>query len=324
MKQQHPLTYENGACLDTPPLTELSDALTKFAFQGCVCLLVYGMPRTGKSTASKVVAIRVEGVKAAVVYSTVIKTEKGSFSTLMQALQLSRGGRLRFPSLTPENAFIRQALADCEELDTVRVWILIDEAQYLSYEQMIGLKGTLTEMAKSGLAPLCVLFGQPEMLAKPQKFKSAGDASLVHRFVSHKYRMRGLTREEFGQVLKLYDDSRWPEEGGPTYTEYFAPQQWAKGWRMTNLEPHLKKAFSAVSESKGRSLDDLPIAYFMEAATSVLQEMDETKPDEAKLEKMVRLAVNATGLADTYDFLGDLEARSRDADMAARSRRKSL
>jgi hypothetical protein len=323
MKQQHPLTFENGARLDTPPLRELSDALTKFAFQGCVCLLVYGMPRTGKSTASMVVAERVESVRAAVVYSTVIKAETGSFSTLMQALQLSRGGRLRFPSLRAENAFIRQALADCEELETVRVWILIDEAQYLSYEQMIGLKGTLTEMARSGLAPLCVLFGQPEMLAKPQKFKSAGDASLVHRFVSHKYRMRGLTREEFGQVLKLYDDSRWPEEGGPTYTEYFAPEHWAKGWRMTNLEPHLKKAFSAVSESKGRSLDDLPVAYFMEAATSVLQELDEATPDKEKLEKMVRQAVNATGLADTYDFLGDLEARSRD-DTATRSRRKVL
>lgn len=322
MNDQHPLTFENGARLDTPPLAELNGALSKFAFQGVVCLLVYGMPRTGKSTASKVVAERVEGQKAAVVYSAVIKTQKGTFGTLVQSWQLSRGGQMRFPSLKPENAFVRQVMADCDEMGTKRVWVLVDESQYLSYEQLIGLKGTLTELAGRGLAPFAVLFGQPEMLAKPRLFKSAGDASLVHRFVSHKYRMRGLTRKEYLPVLNLYDVTQWPDNG-PSYTEYFAPQHWAKGWRMTNLEPHLLKAFSAVALAKGQNPDDLPVAYFMEAATSVLQELDEQQPDAAKLALMVEIAVNATGLADTYDFLGDLEARSRE-EATTPSRKKPL
>lgn len=309
---QHPLTYENGARLETPPLKELLDALTKFAHQGCVCLMVYGMPRTGKSTASIVVVDRVEGSHAAVVYATVIKTDKGTFSTLLQSLQISRGGLAKFPSLKPENAFTKQVVMDCDDLGADRVWILVDEAQYLSYEQLIGLKGTLTELARNGLAPFAVLFGQPEMLAKPQKFKHAGDASLVHRFVAHKYRMRGLRRREFENILRMYDESRWPENG-PTYTQYFAPKHWERGWRMTNLAGPLTKAFEAIREAKGQKADDLPVAYFMEAATSVLQELDDVEPDEKTLQAMVREAVDATGLADTYDFLGDLEARSREA-----------
>jgi hypothetical protein len=317
---QHPLTYENGARLDTPPLQDLNDALTKFAFQGCVCLMVYGMPRAGKSTGCMIVAERVEARKAAVVYRTVIKSLTGTFSTLLQALQISRGGQVRFPSLKVENAFVRQVKVDCDELGTERVWILIDEAQYLSYEQLIGLKGMLTEMAASGLAPFAVLFGQPEMLSRPQKFKSAGDASLVHRFVAHKYRMRGLKRAEFESVLKLYDDCRWPEDG-QSYTEYFAPNHWAKGWRMTNLAPLMTKAFTAVAAERAQNADDLPVAYFMEAATSVLQELDEASPDEAELALMVRQAVDATGLRDTYEFLGDLEARSRETAIEPPRRR---
>lgn len=307
MNDLHPLTYENGAHLNTPPLDELTTALTRFARRGCVSVLVYGMPRAGKSTASSVVAERAEGV---VVYSTVMKALNGTFSTLVQALQLSRGGRLRFPSVKPETAFVHQVVADCDEVGTKSVWLLIDEAQYLSYEQLVGLKGTHTELAKAKLAPLTVLFAQPEMLAKPQKFKSLGDASLVHRFVSHKFRMRGLRRDEFGTVLKLYDESRWPEDG-PTYTEYFAPEHWAKGWRMTNLQPHLEKAFTAVAVAKGRSLDDLPVAYFMEAATSVLQDMDDVQPDKKMLEDLSYQAVLDTGLDDTYNFLGDLETRAQ-------------
>ncbi|MBE7940095.1 MULTISPECIES: ATP-binding protein [Ramlibacter] len=148
---QHPLTYDNGARLQTPPLQDLNEALTKFAFQGCVCLMVYGMPRAGKSTGCMIVAERVEAKKAAVVYRTVIKSLTGTFSTLLQALQISRGGQVRFPSLKVENAFVRQVKVDCDEMGTERVWILIDEAQYLSYEQLIGLKGMLTEMAANGL-----------------------------------------------------------------------------------------------------------------------------------------------------------------------------
>jgi type II secretory pathway predicted ATPase ExeA len=318
---QHPLTYENGARLDTPPLKELLNALTKFAFQGCVCLLVYGMPRTGKSTASIVVAERVQSSKAALVYSTVIKTDKGSFSTLLQSLQISRGGHVRFPSLKTENAFIRQVIADCDELGTQRVWILVDEAQYLSYEQLIGLKGTLTDLARNGLAPFVVLFAQPEMLAKPQKFKSAGDASLVHRFVSHKYRLRGLQRAEFPAVLRLYDETIWPEDG-MTYTQHFAPKHWEQGWRMTNLAAYLTAQFTRIAVTKGQSPDDVPIAYFMEAATSVLQDLDEAKPTASELERRVRSAVDATGLEDTDVFLGDLEARSRDGTSTPPGRRR--
>ena len=70
-----------------------------------------------------------------------------------------------------------------------------------------------------------------------------------------------------------------------------------------------------------QNADDLPVAYFMEAATSVLQELDEASPDEAALGLMVRHAVDGTGLRDTYEFLGDLEARSRETAIEPPRRR---
>jgi hypothetical protein len=307
----HPLTVENGPRFPIPPLVELNDALTKFASAGCISVTCYGMPRSGKSTALAVLIDMLEASGAAVVYSTVMKSSTGGFSTLMEALQLSRGGKVTFPSLKPENAFIRKAVADRDERGTGRIWILIDEAQYLSYAQFIGLKGTLTEMAKLKLAPFIVLFGQPEILSLPERFKAVGDASLVHRFMNHKYRMRGLMRNEYGGMLGHYDTTRCSETG-PTYTEYFAPNFWGRGGRMTQLEPHLIAGFQGVATRAQQNPDDIPVAYFMEAATSVLQELDEADPDEKAFTDLVQQAVLATGLTETYEFLGNLEARSRE------------
>ncbi|MGQ2921490.1 MAG: ATP-binding protein [Hydrogenophaga sp.] len=309
MRVEHPLTRKCGPRFPLPPLIEFTQAFTDLCYSAEPALTCIGMPDTGKSTAFLHIKERVQLSKSAVVYHAVMSQVDGTSKQLARELVTSEEGPIHF-NITSDEALVRRAEADCDALGVGRVIVLVDEAQMLNKRQLEYLRGTMQKFSARDMGVFFALFAQPEILAMPKSFKERGDASLVNRFLSRQFRFRGLKQTEFKVFLQCLDCTQWPESG-PTYTQHFAPNFWAAGGRMLDLDSYFTASFDTLAKAAGRDADDIPTKYVASASKHVLDAVsrDEVKP--ALFPAIVDRAVRASGVLAAWAFLGDLETDVR-------------
>ena len=93
------------------------------------------------------------------------------------------------------------------------------------------------------------------------------------RFMIEKLHFRGITdAPDAAACLESYDLSRYPEETGPFFTEYFYPQAWAAGLRLVRSGGHLWNAFAQAHQSAQLpGAVEIQMDYFTRAIESVLK-----------------------------------------------------
>lgn len=184
--------------------------------------------------------------------------------------------------------------------------VLIDEAQYLSLEQLIGMKVLLETLIDRGLIPFVVLFAQPEVFALRTRLLAANEGNLVDRFFLNMHRLRGLTRGEMHDVIRQFDEFRWPEEGGPTYTQFFMPLAWEEGVRLASYSLDFRRAFTDVCTDFKRDADDTPIKYIIHAASRFLRLGQEARALSADRQELIEDCVRRCGILESFSQ-GDME-----------------
>jgi len=296
----------------TPPLREGLEEFQSRLGKGLAGLTVYGMPDTGKSTMMSLLYERITESKKAVVYRTEMASSSTGERQLMRELA---GSQQPFPSLTPKEAFVRGAQVRCEQLETPRVIILIDEAQMLTLQHLELLRGVFASLTAAGLAPFAGLFAQPEIARRRWELKHAGDVSLVNRFLGRLHQFRGLRRNEFEEVLSLFDTTRWPADG-PTYTQQFGRAFWDRGGRLAQLAHSFAGEFEALSLEWGRSPDDLPVSYLNEAVHTFLAGVSTQAGSTAEINQLVHTAVRTSAAATGFEFMAGVNLRTDFADEA--------
>ena len=316
MEKLHPFTVKGAPRFMTPPLREALAEFERRVLTGQAAITVYGMPDTGKSTMMNHLLVRMSASKKAVVYHMVMASSSIDEKQLMRELLTSNSAKDSFPSLTPKEALVRSAMANCDRLGVPRVFFLIDEAQMLTKAHFELLRGLLADLTAMGLAPFAGLFAQPEILRKRWQLKDKGDASLINRFLGRPYRFRGLRQSEYQEVLKLMDDTRHPEEG-PTYTEFFAPNFWGRGERLASWAEAFAREFAALSRSFGRDPDDLPTSYLNEAVHTFYAGVADSTLSPAEMNQLVARAVTDSPAPAAFEFLAGLEESVQSASAPA-------
>lgn len=306
MEQLHPFTVKGALRFKTPPLREALAEFERRVFTGQAAMTVYGMPDTGKSTMMTYLLERMSESKKAVVYHMVMGSSAIDDKQLMRELLTSNGSKDSFHSVTPKEALVRSALANCDRLGVPRVIFLLDEAQLLTKSHYEMLRGLLADLTTMRLAPFAGLFAQPEILRKRWQLKDKGDASLINRFLGRPYRFRGLRLEEIREVLQLLDETRYPVNG-PTYTEFFAPTFWARGGRLANWSEAFAREFGELARTWGRDPDDLPTSYLNEAVHTFYAGVADTTLVPAEMNQLVARAVNNSPAPAAFEFLAGLE-----------------
>ncbi len=77
--------------------------------------------------------------------------------------------------------------------------------------------------------------------------------------------------QDAATCLAGYDLTRYPETGGPTFTEFFYPQAWAAGFRLEHSAAELWNAFvRAHAESQLNGYVEVAMDYFTRAIETVL------------------------------------------------------
>lgn len=322
MRQLHPFSVRGGMRFMTPPLREALLEFESRMAKGQAGMTVYGMPDTGKSTMMAYLYERISGSGSAVVYRTEMASSSTSDRQLMRELASDTGTNPMFPSLTPKEAFVRGAQVSCERLGTPRVLLMIDEAQMLSLQHLELLRGVFASLTSAGLAPFAALFAQPEIAKKRWSLKEVGDVSLVNRFLGRLHRFRGLRRDEFKDVMTMFDSNRWPADG-QTYTEYFAPAFWSRGERLANWAHHFALEFGELCRAWDRDPDDLPVSYLNEAIHTFLSGVADRPRTQAEMIQLVAMAVQISAAATGFEFMAGLDDKaSRPVGLPARPRVK--
>jgi hypothetical protein len=306
----HPLKVVGQIYFETPPLIEFKKLMKQMMDMGDLSLICYGLPRCGKSTLMTRLISLSEAKTSSVVFHAMASGTSGNAKTyvrLARELLDSRGGRPPFSQVSEAEALVKRAEADAAALGVNRVVFFIDEAQELSLEQLFGLKEAMQSLINKGLSPFVIMFAQPEIVARQKMLIKANHISLVDRFYLRMHRLRGLKLEEFEDVLEMYDKTRWPTPGGPTFTEYFQPTLWKVGWRMKSQCNNFVRSFDKIAKEFQIGINDVPIKYLIFAANSLfLTYSKEIELNPSKAFEIIDLAVRNSGIIESYQVLGDI------------------
>jgi hypothetical protein len=301
MDESHPVLRQRGFILNTGPLREFAANLDLLQRAGELSLNCYGSFRSGKTTAREYVAKKHSSRH--VVISTILERQQQASRIdrfdFWTGFATSDGPRLA--SGSPAIAYARLVnwiRARAEDVDSPRVFVLIDESQYLTPQHGAMLKRFVDELIAVKLAPFVLLFGSAAVEQHPAALQRVGMSDVVDRFYTRWHRFRGIRLAEIPSVLRMYD--RPLADRATSFSEDFAGPAFERGWRLETDA----RAFGAEFAHLNRELcaphpDEVPTKFLTTAVRLYLLKLHEagegSKPDEA----WIRECVHASGIAES-------------------------
>jgi hypothetical protein len=212
------------------------------------------------------------------------------------ALLTAASGRKSAPSITDKRFALICRLTELLQIKQGYIVVLFcDEAQRLSKHALEWLRDVHDQLGQQGYRLVTFLVGQPQLMEHKAQYQLSGDEQIVARFMIEKLHFRGITdAPDAATCLESYDLTRYPEQTGPFFTEYFYPLAWASGLRLVRSGGHIWNAFAqahAAAQLPGNV--EIQMDYFTRAIESVLKSGPEwdsigLELTEAHWEKAVR------------------------------------
>ncbi len=238
--------------------------------------LVYARPRIGKTQAIDYLSLHLAKHRPDIlVLRMSCEHHRSDFEgPFFTALLSATGARQPFPKSTSDKRF---ALL-CRITEQVQaraghiVVLMCDEAQRLSRHGLEWLRDVHDQLAHHGIHLITFLVGQPQLLEQKAKYQLSGDEQIVARFMIEQLHFRGIARaEDAATCLSSYDISRYPEDGGPTFTQFFYPQAFGGGFRLAHHAHELWAGFvHAHARSQLPGVVEVPMDYFTRAVEALL------------------------------------------------------
>lgn len=158
-----------------------------------------------------------------------------------------------------------------------KILLIVDEAQNLSSRQLGHLVTIHNALENDGFLLYTYQFGQPELRYRKTALRVANKNQILARFMASEYQFRGIRdKQDVRFALTRYDDpsaSEFPEGSGTSYTEYFFPNAYRKGWRLSQLTDLIFEGFqkTRVQLQVDRAAD-IPMAPFTAVVDAILTE----------------------------------------------------
>lgn len=306
MNSLHPLFLDHAWVASTGPIDAFNTAVTTALKLSLPSLVIAGPPGVGKTTASYDLFDALESGKMVVPWrasAVDIKTRRDTprfYRSFQRAAHAKRLNTMRLPVVSEQENAVNSIVLSCEEVGTQRVVLFIDEAQQLEYETLVSLKDSMERLAVKRLQLLVLLLGEPDIQLKAgQLMSQPGGSSLVHRFFASMHKYPGLKAPDLVKLMKHVDHAHWPENGGPTYTEYFAPKLYRQGWRLSNQAPLLWGEFEIQAGAMGLDASKLEVMprFAVRAIRFILSELQRDASQANDMRSLVARAVSNSGFA---------------------------
>lgn len=164
------------------------------------------------------------------------------------------------------------------------VVLLIDEAQRLTTNELIWLLGLQNELDDRGVRLTTVLVGSHELGYVPDYLARTGYPHVTARFFAQDAAFHGLRSiEELEFVLNGYDvDSEWPPESNISFLQFFSPDAFAEGHRLSIHAKELWTAFEMLKPPElmagamARIPFELPMLHVALTVEAILKQLNKS------------------------------------------------
>lgn len=273
----HPVVTESYL-IPTHPIGKLLALVEKCVRRRTSGLLVYGLPRQGKTRAIKYCVLVIQQMFPRIptcIFSAPTKvtvSEDAFFTNLLEALGHKQLSGKVFEKRRRAINFMSEKALKCPS----KVFLIfIDEAQKFRNEHFEWLRDIYDQLELvDDVRLLVVLVGQADLISLKRQFVSSKMASIVTRFMIRDMEFKGLCSEkEMRECLKCYDDAVFPEESGWRYTQFFFPLAYKNGFRLENVTSRFWHLFG-VHHRENDLVSDLnvPMRFFTKSVEILFSE----------------------------------------------------
>lgn len=149
---------------------------------------------------------------------------------------------------------INIVVAECLRRGKNMVILLFDEAQEITESQLKYIKGFCNSLKKrkNRIHVVTCFIGQSEFQQRVVETKSKIDLN-DRFFQNHRVLYGTRSEEELYEILRLFDDPKvaeYPDGSNISYTEFFLPQAYARGWRLAEQANQMWKELAKANAAK--------------------------------------------------------------------------
>ena len=271
----HPLARRHYR-VATAAIEELVDLV-----EHCVRLLIPGAlvharPRMGKTHAIDYVALHLNRHRPdLLVLRMSCEHHRSQFEgPFFSALLSAAGVRDTQPASISQKRFtLARRISEQLQLRAGHIVVLFcDEAQRLSKHALEWLRDVHDQLSQQGVRLITFLVGQPQLMEHKAQYQLAGDEQIVARFMIEQLNFRGIaTAEDAAICLASYDLTRYPENSGPIFTQFYCPLAWATGLRLQHSAADVWNTFvKAHATAQLPGAIEIQMDYFTRAVESIL------------------------------------------------------
>lgn len=267
--------------IPTKEVLRLMENLKKIVMNRLPGMIVYGRPRLGKTSAIKFAIENLPAYMAAplpilIANSNAYKvpSEEKFFVDLLQDFRFPFTARRKPSDL--RNQIVNLLMEKAEKSRLRRIILIMDEAHRLTEFHFNWLMDIYNQLDREKISMSVISVGQEELLMRRTFFLEQKKSQIIGRFMTHEHRFFGLTSyEEIKRVLRCYDSpdiSSYPENSGWSYTRYFFPEGYDKGYRLENDARTIYQQFMELRREHGVSSDlEIPMEYFAYSVENALK-----------------------------------------------------
>ncbi len=273
---QHPLSRRNYR-VGTFAIEQFLDVVERCLRVLIPGALVYARPRMGKTNAIEYIRIHLKRARPSVLTFKLscehhrVDFEGPFFSALLSAAGAPPAS-IRGSLSDKRRALILLIHERLKEEGGNVVALFCDEAQRLSRDSYEWLRDAHDQLADHGVRLITFLVGQPQLLGIKAKYQLDGEEQIVARFMIEQLLFRGIAEPgDAATCLAGYDGTRYPEDRGPTFTEFFLPRAYGAGLRLEASAASLWNAFvraHAAAQLSGKP--EIQMDYFTRAVEAML------------------------------------------------------
>jgi hypothetical protein len=257
--------------IPTPMVKFAHEEARERVWSGRTGVVFYGDTRAGKTTCAKAVA---ESLKEE--FNNIYITMASARRTLrpqeghMARLILEGSGHILARRPDP-NLLLRSLMLDIQTNVRSRngdqYALILDEVNLLNEFDLTSLLEIHNSLDLKGIRMTTISFGQPEILTLIDALKVSEQQQIIARFFRKPIIFRNCDSEStLKQILEDLDlKSEWPEHSGWSFTYFFFPKAFERGFRMAQYAPALWRAMEDVMNGKSSSISMEIIALTVNA-----------------------------------------------------------
>ena len=260
---QHPIAASRYTIL-TDAMFQLHEHLLDAISLGISGTIIYGSAYAGKSSAISEVAkwLKEKQPQKFLTYLITLNDKKDfKYKEFYQFLSDNLGCSLPVKT-TDTNRVTNNLIASLvmrARKHNNKIVLILDECEGLQIAQYKQLKYLYNKLREADVVLITFLVGTDAMLSTKEIFEKSGSEGeqITRRFMQGLYEFHSVSDlDQLKYVLDSYDTMKF---GGLTYTQYYFPEAWKKGVRLSDIAEEM---LDVMLEISGLTvLPEVPMGY---------------------------------------------------------------